>query len=432
MRYNVASKKVCVGVGGMWYTRGIVNERKWFMLKQMMLSAFCALCAAVAVAAPKVRWIPANADIVAVGATAPGAEEKVESTWRAAAEANDVDLDALIEEDFSGEEADAFFKVLYATMGDGTKKSGCSAESMVFSIALPKSADAFEEETGYKGIEAFGAYLFVEHSKLNPAVLAQAVKDLVNQNAEDLVLETSGAWTVIVVKNDEDDLPTEPKAKIAYRLMDGGVVWAFGADDHAMKTVEGILAGTAPGLPKKTPFLAAFRNEISQAPVSAGCAIVKDVTELIKRYASAEEYEGMMMEMPMLKGLGSVVFTSTFAEDASLHFEMMAMMGTATNAEQARDLLLGFKAMALMGLAQELPNADESALMKIMSSITVVSQAKALKASFTVTPEQIFKMIKEVEAMEAAAGVDSFEDEDFDEELIEMEEDDAEELLKHL
>ncbi len=405
------------------------------MMKRLMMSVVCAVCAAVSFAAPKVRWIPANADIVAVSASNPEAVKAIEQIWRTTAKAHGVDFDELSAigmQEFN-DDAPNVMNVIMATLADSPTAQTATATSMVFSVTLPKSAAAFDATMGYKGVEDLGIYLFVENPKLNAAHLAQAVKDLAAANPDEIVLETAGAWTVLVDKQDADDIADkEPLLKIAYRLMDGGVIWTLGVEDHAMKVAEGILAGAAPALPKNTPYTVAFRDEITKSTTSAGCLIVKDVTELIKRYMEDEEYAAAMVEAPMLKGVGSIVITCEYEADGTIKMEVKVDMGSAANAEQLRDMALGLKAMMAMGLAQELQTVDDSAILALMSKVEISSRSKWLTVKCAVTPEQVFKLLEEVKKMNEATGCEYIDVEDDDDDIYEMDEDAADEILKSL
>ncbi len=415
------------------------------MMKQMFAGAVCALGVTVAVAAPKMSWIPAEAEIIAVMASDPVQAAAVETLWKTTAKAHGVDWDELEKEneDFYEDAAKGLTGVVMATIADSATAKTGTAESAVISMTLPKQSLEIETTENFKD---FAIYCFVENAKLNKAALADAVKAMAAANAEVMRLTTEGAWTVLrEVEEPEEATPEvdpvaeeEPEVVIAYRLMDGGVVWTVGIEDCAMKQVDAMLAGTAPELPAKTPFIEAFRPEFTQPSPGAACAMVRSVTAIAKRLIPEEEYQAMIIDQPLLDGIGVVTMTASIDAQGAFTLTFKGEMGTPANAEQLRDLALGFKAMASMQMTQMMPEAK--ALPKFMQAVKISSKDKWIQLQLTVTPDDLFALTKEIEDTglfeevedTTCEGEDCYVDEMDDEELPEMDEAEAEELLKSL
>ncbi len=401
------------------------------MMKQMVMGAACALCVTVTMATPQMRWVPADADLVVVGASDPAGSKAVETIWETTAKAHGIDVDALKEESLVPffMEIPELEGVITASVADSATAKVATYDGIVLSATLP--ANELDVNTlPAESLEGLAIYCFISNPKLNRNALTMAVKDLVTAE-EDVAVKEQGEWTILTEKPNPDATATEEPLGIllAYRFMEDGVVWTLGFSDEVMKKVDAMLLGTAPTLPAKSPLKDAFTAEVAQTKTAAACFVLKNITELAQRYLPEEEYAAAIMEMPMLANIGAFVCTYTTDVQGTLHLTWKLDMGTAVNAEQVRDLALGWRAM-MMGMLSEDPELSNLELTKIFSSIGISTERTWVKLTLSLTADQFFTAYKEFEEMNEAAEMEDCDIFEEEVEEIEMDEEEAADVLK--
>ncbi len=401
-------------------------------MKKMVFGVVCALCATMGLAVPKASWVPANADVVAVGVQDSVAVKAAHQMWLDALKAVGVDWEELMAQAVDDDDdAKPMVEICNLVTADAANAKYPTYTSMVASVVLPRNLAACMEDD-VNAAKEFAMYGFIENPKLDMKALAAKIESLVADKKDEVTLTRKDAWYVLTEVKEADETD-EPQAVIAYRQMATGIMWTLGCTPTIIATADALEAGTAAPLAETSPLRKAFADDIVKAKVSKGTAIIGDVTGIVKRAVKdPEALAAIEMRTPMLLKTKSAQMTAELNDKAIYAMTVSAEMEDTTMAEQLRDMLLGFKAMGGMMLAAD-PNMAE--LAKFLNAIKISSETTTATLAVQIDPAtgcKLYKSFMEMaEAQSQSYGAD-IDDVDLDDEIEDMTEEEAEELLKAL
>ncbi len=310
-------------------------------VKRKLLALMLIMMAVGLTAAPSVRWVPERASLVlTVPATTAEASSRVVKAWMPF-----ITRSPMRSWIAATHEHPAAMAVFALTLSE-SKQMLKSAEAAVTlsMVSTPAETSSPRRSSGPRTIAlqssmkdpADGMYCFVENPYLNRAALEEAVRAWVESSEGELRLEKKDAWTRIYL------YPTGPKRAteifLAYREMEGGVVWVMGRHQAACDVAEGLIAGTAPTLAENSPLQQAFAPEVLSARTGGSALVITDWNALFL-------LEGAHPLLTFLRALRSSGMHATFDADGKLTVKVCLDFADEGTAEQAEAI---FRALQVM------------------------------------------------------------------------------------
>ncbi len=400
-------------------------------MKRSILTAGCALAAALSFAVPSPRWVPASADLVAVGENAEGKNAEAESAWKKAFKEAGVELP----EDTSFavgqlEEVSPHLPAILKAMGASGDLKAFAPYSVVYAVSLPKRAEAMK---GGSFAKEASLHVIYESAALDLPALDKAVAAFCAEKRETVTVtfRRSGEWRTLAFEPKEKDADMPALPFFGYRPVKGGLAIALCADQA---TAEAWATGKTPAIAKDSPLMEAF-TPIAGAQ-SWGRMRLADLAGLIGRLTDAEARKALAAKVPLLQKIHKVGVDTAY-KGADGIFSLAFEADDEASATQLRDLLLGWKGLLSQMMLPMLTQKPDSATAALANGIVCEAKGKCVSLRLTVTPTLGAKAIKEFQEIAArqaaqAATLNPPDDEDEDEDVEPMSEEEARKILQGL
>lgn len=416
------------------------------MLRHWMSVAAGCLAVGALWAAPNLKYVPENADLVYV-ISGLDTQSPAQKKW-------DADIRALCKEqgvEIPGQAIDwkkfnlspVWQDVLQASLGFSEDMKTCTAKSIVVSLCLPPTFAAMKEGNLPTGL---AVYAVVENPKADVARLNQAIKKLVDQanekaaqakdtdNDDDdkdkdtptqLALSTQEGWTLL---RDADD-----PACLAWRAIPEGLAFALTLDFAETRAV---FAGKGATLKADSPL-----GKALQAPCPApqyGIMAMRDLASILNR---VQEQVPPEQRQPMLLTTGwalqtHLIRTAGWHEDDILRLPVTLQATNADAAKQVQEVMIGLKAMWGQMFIPMIMKTNTSELGKWFAKVPVSVAGDTVAIDFSIRRDTGLAIVKECIALHKAMQAQQktnvtidFEDED-DNEDESLTPDEAKAILK--
>lgn len=365
-------------------------------MKKPILALGCALAAVWGFALPAPRWVPAKADLVAVGETSGSGNAALDEAWRKAYKAEGIDFEA------NAPLAMAQLKEISPHLPGIVKAFGVSddlkhipAYSVVYAFALPERADDLAGAGFPKGL---GFYFVLENAKLDIPAFDKAVAALCEEKGKEGALHAtfkrSGDWRTFVFadKASGGDAPLF----LGYRPTKGGLALALCA---TQAEAEAWFSGKTPAIAADSPLMAAF-TPVAGAKGDWGRLRLADLAGVFARLSTPEARKEMSLKVPLLQKVRTLDFGV-----AHKGVNVLALLSATTDDEasatQLRDFLLGWKGMATQMFLPMLTQKPDSALAAAVNALTCEAKGKQVLLRWEITPAMGAKAVKECQAIAA-------------------------------
>lgn len=406
-------------------------------MKRSILTIGCALAAALAFAAPSPRWVPASADLVAVGENSGGNNAAIETAWKKAFKAAGVELPedtSLTAEQLR--ELSPNLPALLKALGASDDLQTFAPFSVVYASVFPKSVEATK---GDELSENMGAvYIMYERAAIDWLALDKAVTAFCAEKRERVTFtfEKEGEWRrLAATAKGAKDAHQKKLPFLGYRPVKEGLALACCPD---LETAEAWVSGKMPAISADSPLMEAFKP-IAGSEKQWMRIRLADLAGVIKRLTDADAQKNLALEAPLLqkirnvgvdgsyKGVNAVVaFTATTADEIS--------------ATQLRDILLGWKGLLTQMMLPMLTQKPDSSTAAMVTSIVCEAKGKVVSMSLEVTPKVGAKVVKEFlesaerQAAKVSVSVDAkgLDDEEEDDDAEPMSEEEARKILDNL
>ena len=382
-------------------------------MNRLSALACCALAAGFAFAAPSPKHVPANADLVLVGHDLNKVDPATRAKWDAALAAAGIKGAEDPQKAWKDmEEASPNLPKLIKTLfGVSEDMKSCSMASLVVSVTLPSSAEAFE---GAEFPEDAALFCALENPKLDIATLDACIQALAAEKGEIAVVR-KGEWRTF------EKTGEAPDCFAAYRPVEGGVLFAVAAKQSV---ADALVAGGST-LPASSPLMKAFTSPDKTGRNGALRVALANLASLLKRVAAAhlEAIEANSPYALHTQDVHAAFYTS--AKDALV----LALSAKTEDMDSAQNLCETVKEAKEVFSGLLIPlmlQSDSSELAKLVSAISCVQQGTSVTLSASVSPEDVSAIAEELMALQVSVGED---DEDMDELDEEEDMDDEEDTM---
>lgn len=391
---------------------------------------FTALCVATlasltAFATPNPKWVPASSDVVF---TADGLDIKnpeAEKVWKDGLEklgiatGNSLESIKEIEAEVPGFEN--LIKVAFG-LSDDLMTTATKSITLACTIVKEKDSDDLDKSS---------IVFVVENPKADLNALEAAIRKVLESKPDDdILLAREGEWLTLKQKDDDDNL-------IAICKVEEGYLTTI---QPTLQDAEAIRTGKTPAIDAANPLMAAFAPRATDVDGKIAF-LVKNLSDLINRFASPETITQIQMQQPALLKTQTVTFggeTRGTKTDVKLNFKT----DDAATAQQMLEAFLGYKMLAqMMGVG--IFNKPDAKTLAFISSIACKADGENTSLSFSITPEVFFPIIEEIQELQKQAeqpGPDvdvdidlgDLDDEDEDEDETPMSPEEAKAILDAL
>lgn len=360
------------------------------MKNRLLLTTLCAFAAPLLLASPSPTRAVPETDLLILGDRL-NTDIPNQARWES--------VQAKYESLFGVEQAPIpaeFRPLLKAALGmtpDGKIKD---VQSLVISITLPKTLEAFDLLDQDQWPDNLGIYCFVEYPEVNLTGVNASINQLLADNPDSgAKLTQNGRWTALTPT---DPLEAAGMPLIAWSPIDRGFAVVLCKNYADANRVAGNQTAPATG----STLADAFKAPSAQGPW--GRVVIRDLSGLLDRYLTDPmERQEIMEIMPFILQMHGVVASLFYREDGTLQLAITTTTNSAAEALQAHDMLITLKVMIRQGIVPQFygtPYADLFA--GIIDSARCEAEGNAATLTLSLTPDQAEALLDFAAAIQAA------------------------------
>ncbi len=343
----------------------------------------------VAWGAPKVAWVPAEADLVMVGLDLDRGQKEgpITQQWLEAYEPLGVSAQRPEDSRLALEGVSPHLPaILKAAFGLSEDCKRTTVRSVVISLVLPKSLKVAADGSFPKGLTF---YCVVENPTVDVKALDAAMQQLAAERAEEVSFHLSEGWREV--------RPVEPVKQaetfFGYHPIPEGLLVVL-ADDRAQATafVEGKVPTMAPESTLAKQLVANPKAVTGEVRL-----IVPEFRRLMMKLTAEEPgaYDEMVKRVPLLALISSVQL-KTFLSEEALNCVLAAQTQDEAAASVVGAFMSGWVSIGSTMILPPLLQTTNSPLIRLAQSITSETNGTEAALTLKVTPAQWKAVLQEL------------------------------------